>query len=86
MSERNGAPSTAPIPLAVADDPNGPVIPKIPNPRPPSRVYASQTDEALRRVGAADDAAHAASSYVSTSGLTRDGRAALARLTTALGV
>lgn len=59
---------------------------------PARRPHLSQPDEALRRarqadrMSAADRQAHAAASHVTTSGLTRTGRATLTRLTTALGV
>ncbi|MBV9026363.1 MAG: hypothetical protein JO362_21805 [Streptomycetaceae bacterium] len=42
--------------------------------------------EKLFAMSAADDAAHTAASHVSTSGLTRRGRAALARLEATLGL
>ena len=40
------------VTTASDDDPNAPWLPKIPGPRPPSDVYPSQEDEALRRVQA----------------------------------
>ena len=59
------------VTAASDDDPNAPWLPKIPGPRPPSGVYPSQADEALRRVQARnaglsenDFLAHEKASYV----------------------